>query len=277
MELDTHADTTVLGKNCLLIQDFGKAVSVSGWNASAGSTECLIVSGVVAYDHPHMGVTYMLIWHHTIYLDTMDNHLICPMQCRVQGVTIHDTPKIFAKNPTNHSHAIVVLDPVDPKNDLVIPLELVGVTSVFSVRTQTRQEFEDDDNPRIVMTGEAPDWDPHNSDWSQQETSMTDLRGQVQNFDYVVAARGQRLINSVSCSHLQVNPTDCKEFADALERSVRVCRAKTSRGWKAIDADALAEKWMVTPDIARRTLSRTTRRGIRTTAHSSMSRRFRKK
>ena len=82
-------------------------------------------------------------------------------------------------------------------------------------------------------------------------------------------------INSVSCSHLQVNPTDCKDFADALQRSVRVCRAKTSRGWRAINADALAEKWMVSPEIARRTLSRTTRRGIRTTSHSSMSRRFR--
>ena len=80
------------------------------------------------------------------------------------------------------------------------------------------------------MTGEAPDWDPHNSDWLQQEASMTDLRGQVKGFDYDVVARGQRLINSVSCSHLQINPTDCKDFADALERSVRVCWAKTSRG-----------------------------------------------
>ena len=68
MELDTHADTTVLGKNCLLIQDFGKAVSVSGWNASAGFTKCLKVSGVVAYNHLHTGVTYMLIWNQAIYL-----------------------------------------------------------------------------------------------------------------------------------------------------------------------------------------------------------------
>ena len=60
------------------------------------------------------------------------------MQCRVKEVTIHDTPKIFVKNPTNHSHAIVVSDLVDPKNNLLIPLELVGVTSVFSVRTPTR-------------------------------------------------------------------------------------------------------------------------------------------
>ena len=57
MELDTHADTTVLGKSCLLIQDFNKNVSVSGWNASVGSTECPTVTGVVAYDHPYTGIT----------------------------------------------------------------------------------------------------------------------------------------------------------------------------------------------------------------------------
>jgi hypothetical protein len=55
---------------------------------------------------------------------------------------------------------------------------------------------------------------------------------------------------------------------------VIVCWAKSSRGWRAIDADALAENWMVSPDIARRTLSRTTRCGIRTTAHLLMSCRF---
>ena len=129
---------------------------------------------------------------------------------------------------------------------------------MFSVRTLTCQEFEDDDNPRIVMTGEAPDWDPHNSDWLQPEASMTDLRGKIQGFDYNAVERGQSLIKSVSCSHLQVNLTDCKDFADALERSVRVCQAKTSRGWRAINADSPAKKWMVTPKVARRTLSCTT-------------------
>ena len=79
--VDAHADTTVLGKSCLLIQDFNKNVSVLGWNASVGSTECPTVTGVVAYDHPYTGITYMLVWHQAIYLDTMENHLIFPMQC----------------------------------------------------------------------------------------------------------------------------------------------------------------------------------------------------
>jgi hypothetical protein len=216
MELDTHADTTVLGRSCLLIQDFNKNVSFLGWNASLGSTECPTVTGVVAYDHPYTGITYMLVWHQAIYLDLMENHLVCPMQCRVNGVVVYDTPKIFVEHPTDQTHAIVVSDLMDPKNTKIIPLELSGVTSRFSVRTPTLQEFEDGNNPHIIMTGESPEWDPHTLDWSQQEASMTDLRGHIQDFDDDVIARGQRLINSVSCSYLRINPTDSDNFAAAL-------------------------------------------------------------
>ena len=76
MELDTHADTTVLGRNCLLIQDFDKTVSVTGWYALAGATKCRTVSGVVAYDHPVTGQAYMLVFHQAIYLESMDNHYL---------------------------------------------------------------------------------------------------------------------------------------------------------------------------------------------------------
>ena len=172
-------------------------MSVSGWNASVGSTECPTVTGVVAYDHPYTGITYMFVWHQVIYLDTMENHLICPMQCQVNGVVVNDMPKIFVENPTDQTHAIVVRDLMDPENTTIILLELCGVTSRFSVRTLILQEFEDGNNPHIIMTGESPEWDPHTLDWSQQEASMTDLRGHIQGFDDDVIARGRRLINSV--------------------------------------------------------------------------------
>ena len=133
MELDTHTDTTVLGKSCLVIQDFNNTMAVLGWDASVGSTKCPTVSGVVAYNHPYTGIIYMLVWHQAIYLETMENHLICPMKCRVIEVVVNDMLKIFVKNPTNKLHAIVVKDPIDPEIELIIPLELSGVTSRFLV------------------------------------------------------------------------------------------------------------------------------------------------
>ena len=65
---------------------------------------------------------------------------------------MNDTPKIFVENPTDQTHAIVFRDMMDPET-----LELSGVTSRFSVRTPTLQEFEDGDNPHIIMTGESPE------------------------------------------------------------------------------------------------------------------------
>ena len=90
-------------------------------------------------------------------------------------------PKIFVESPTtDQSYAIVVRDPIDLKNTTIIPLELSGVISRFSERTPTLLEFEDEDNPHIIMTGESLEWDTYNSDWLQQEASMTDLRGHIQ-------------------------------------------------------------------------------------------------
>ena len=80
------------------------------------------------------------------------------------------------------------------------------------------------------------------------------------------------LINSVYCSYQLVDFTNDNSFAGALEKSVNVCRVKKkiSRGWRAIDKTTLAEKWMVLPEIARQTLSWTTRYGIRTRTDSTM-------
>ena len=81
MELDTHANTSVLGKHCLVVQDFNQPVDVLGWDSTLGNIECPTVTGVVAYDHPTTGQTYMLVFNQAIYTESVDNHLIYPMQC----------------------------------------------------------------------------------------------------------------------------------------------------------------------------------------------------
>jgi len=62
MDLDTHADNTVLGNCCLLIHDTGRKVDVSRFSTALGSIELLIVSGAVAYDHPITGTVYILVF-----------------------------------------------------------------------------------------------------------------------------------------------------------------------------------------------------------------------
>jgi len=66
MDLDTHADNTVLGDCCLLIHDTGRKVDVLGFSTALGSIELPNVSGAVAYDHPITGKVYILVFHQAI-------------------------------------------------------------------------------------------------------------------------------------------------------------------------------------------------------------------
>jgi hypothetical protein len=49
-ELDSHADTCVLGHDALIILDYQQPVSIVGYDESLGSKTYQTVSGVVAYD-----------------------------------------------------------------------------------------------------------------------------------------------------------------------------------------------------------------------------------
>jgi len=183
MDLDTHADNTVFGDCCLLIHDTGRKVDVSGFSTALGSIELPIISGAVVYDHPITGKVYILVFHQAIYCRQMDNHLICPMQCRMNGVVINDTPKMCVLNPDDSTHSIAVADPLDQDATLHIPLILKGVTSCFCIRHPTTIEFEDEDIPKLDMTYKSPEWDPSDPDWATQEASTMDSRGRVNDLD----------------------------------------------------------------------------------------------
>ena len=186
---------------------------------------------------------------------------------------MNDTPKMFMKHPTNKSHVILVNDPDDPGNTIIILIHILGVANAFTVRTPSEEEFDNKDIPHLIMTGKSLDWEPYEKDWAEQEAAMTNCRGHIQGQECNdIVTRGWRIINSVSYNYLSVDITDNQDFTQELERHVQVCRVKTSGGWRAIDADALAEKQMVSPDIAQQTLAHTTRHGFCMLANSTLLR-----
>jgi hypothetical protein len=106
---------------------------VSGFSTALGliEIELPIVPGAITYHHPTTGKVYILVFHQAIYCCQMNNYLICPMQCRVNGVVINVTPKMCVPNPDNSTRPIEVADPLDLDAMLNIPLLLRGVTSFF--------------------------------------------------------------------------------------------------------------------------------------------------
>ena len=94
------------------------------------------------------------------------------------------------------------------------------------------------------------------------------------------AARGQMVINAVATS-LQIDAadfTDDDNFAVALESTSCVPSKLSkivSKSRPKVDHVTLARKWGISPEKAKRTVQRTTQRGMRTVLHPSLSRRFR--
>ena len=108
-ELDSHADTCVVGKHCLVTHTYDKKVNVSGYDPNLGSMRGMaIVSAALAYDDPMSGETMILRVHQAVHIPTMDSNLLCPIQLHVNDVEVNDCPKFLHPSPTDTTHSIVV-------------------------------------------------------------------------------------------------------------------------------------------------------------------------
>ena len=94
------------------------------------------------YTDPMTGSTYHLVIHQEIDIPRLDHHLLCPMQCQLNDVTINYTPKFLTNDPTPQTHAIVInIKDSDADNDnLIFHFSLKCVTSYLLVNKPTKEE-----------------------------------------------------------------------------------------------------------------------------------------
>lgn len=280
LELDSHADTCVLGRHALITLDHNRPVAVMGYDESLGTKTYKTVSGVVAYTDPKTGRTLHLIINQAIHVPHLDHHLLCPMQCRVNDVIVDETPKFLATRPTDQTHALTVPDPDDPSQMLTLPLSLRGVTSLLHVRNVTADDFYNDEIPRIDLTSETLTWDPSTTAYEEQENGMTDHSGAivrdaaVRRPDLVVSALHSPTTDLADILH-------DRNFHQVLLNHVHISSIDTSlnghirtRKTAPIDHLTLASRWMISPEKAKRTVQRTTQRGVRTCLNPTLARRF---
>ena len=122
MEIDNHADTMVLGRECLSFHDYEQSIDMVGYNPSLGSQQCPTISGAVVHDHPATGQVCILEYHQVIYHKALWNHLMCLMQSCFIGIKINELPKFLADKPDSETHAVIMNNPLDPQEMLIIPL-----------------------------------------------------------------------------------------------------------------------------------------------------------
>ena len=142
------------------------------------------------------------------YIPHLDHHLLCPMQCRVNDVTINEMPKFLEIDPTDQSHAIAVKDPDKLAQTLTLWLALRGVISLLNMRTPSIDDWNTGEIRRLALTSKDLLWDPSLTMYVEQEAAVVGYNGHV--FDQsALRVRPQTLvINSlVSTSHTAADVT----------------------------------------------------------------------
>ena len=298
-ELDSHADTCVVGKNALVVHDFDRVVNVTGYDPNQAAAQSLrIVSAALAYDDPRSGEVIILVLHQAISIPHLDHNFVSPFQMRLNDVKVNDTPRFLTEKPSETTHTLIVPGAFGTDDELVIPLGVFGVSSVFPTRKPTVQEYESCIR-RYDLTYEAPDFDPSDPSFARAEEAMMDSFGglrdtrgdsttRVRSLCQMSRVRASNSLQDDSSEFLLAavsNTLSERTFLTAMIANVHVsgtgtsnCQVSgvtTSDRRNGVDAPTLARNWGIGLEAAKKTIKVTTQRGVRTMVHPSLSRRFR--
>ena len=157
VEMDSHADTTVLGSNWVVLAYTGKECEVSPYADEYDTIRKVpLAMGATVWTNSQDGAPILLIFYKAFWIgDKLHHTLINPNQLRSYGVDLQDNP--FAKEDL----AIITAN-------YIIPLDTQGTIIFCDTRSLTEVELQQ--LPRVILTS-AIDWDPqrvqfpsHNSD-----------------------------------------------------------------------------------------------------------------
>ena len=163
VEMDSHADTTALGSNCVVLAYTGKECEVSPYADKYDALRNIpIVMGATVWTNSQDGAPILLVFNEALWMgDRLHHTLINSNQLQSYRVDVQDNP--FAKEDL----AIIA-------DDHIIPLDTQGTTIFCDMRSPTEVELQQ--LPRVILTS-AINWDPqkvqfpsHNSDRNVSNT-----------------------------------------------------------------------------------------------------------
>jgi hypothetical protein len=214
----------------LILLDYDRPVIVKGYDPSLGTKTYATVSGALAYDDPVTGKVCHLVINQAIHIPHLDHHLLCPMQCQVNDVIVDDTPKFLTSDPTDHTHALTIIDPHQPAQMVVLPLALRGVTLLLNVRGVTLDEWNSDAFKRLHLTSETLTWDPTTTLYEEHEAAMINYSGRVVMTTRPLMGHINHLVMNLlsSLTTDQADVTDDENFYDVLASQINKLLNKLS-------------------------------------------------
>ena len=162
-ELDSHADTTVAGSNCVILSYTGKECDVTPYRDDYQPVSNIpIVSAATAWQSPSTGQTYILFFNEALWMgDSMETTLVNPNQLRHYGTQVQD-------NPTSKLPLSIITE----DNEFSMDLTMSG--TIVCADTFTPSENELQSCPHIQLTSPTP-WDPYKVTFHQSSITLDDL------------------------------------------------------------------------------------------------------
>ena len=84
------------------------------------------------------GEVFIIDIHQSILIDHFHNNILCKIQMRMYDVKVNDIAKYLTDNPTDQTNSIFMQEQGET---LLIPLHLHGVTSYFTCRKPTMEDY----------------------------------------------------------------------------------------------------------------------------------------
>ena len=263
VEMDSHADTTVLGSKCVVLAYTGKECEVSPYADEYDAIRNIpVVAGATVWTNSQDGVPILLVFNEALWMgDRLHHTLINPNQLRSYGVDVQDNP--FAKEDLT-----IIMD------DYIIPLDTQGTTIFFDMRSPTEVELQQ--IPRVILTS-VIDWDPqkvqfpsHNSDRVVSNTFVqTTSNFCLHKTTYDLEHFSSRIIQQIQVDwpEGEQNPT--------IRQDIPSARTFQSREHHSgITLADISERWYIGMSQANTTLNTTTQRLVRS-ALLPLSRQYR--
>lgn len=277
IELDSHADTIVFGKNCTVLHYTGRECDVSPYTDAYESIKSVpIAQAATAWTSQTSGITYILVFNEGLWMgDKMDHTLINPNQLRHYGVKVQDNP--FDDAP---------LYLMTEDGDFALPLAVQRTNIMADTRTPTAEELQTCQH--IILSSPHP-WDPHRVSFPtasrtvQEEVEMMQRTiGGVGVNNFYAFGNGMQSeeaphnsvvydIDGISHRLISVVQVD----ANVEVQDVPAARTFESKErHTSVTPEDLSERWCIGLGQAKETLKRTTQRIVRS-AVMPLARRYR--
>ena len=216
--MDTHADMTVLGSNCIVLGYTGKECKVSPYEDEYSLIQNIpVITGATVWTNPQDGTSIILVFNDALWMgDRLDHTLVNPNQMHAYGIDIQDNP--FSDQPLSIM-----------TGDHTVPLHTQGTTIFCCTRSPTMHELHN--LPQIELTSHQS-WEPHKVQFPTVEHPLAmalSMTNHLYSCDHCLAGSMYDLEHLSTCIFQQVQVKWPDDRPEQIKQDVPLSQTFQSR------------------------------------------------